>query len=101
MRGQSPCLARALHLDQTALRPEEVDDPSLLRFLEAGAGVVAIRAVALEQPVQEALRLRPLTALVQTPLAREVDEVALDLLARHTGRKVDQTASFSVESATA
>jgi len=87
MGGQAPSLARTLHLDQAPSWPEQVEEPPLLRLLEPSPSIEPIGAVAAEQLIEECLGLRPLAALVETPLARKVDEVALDLLARHRGSK--------------
>jgi len=53
MRGQAPSLAWTLHLDQAPSRPEQVEEPPLLRLLEPGAGVEPIGAVAAEQLIEE------------------------------------------------
>ena len=81
--GQASCLARALHLDEADPRPDQVQEAAGLRLLEARADLVAILPIGREQLVEERLRLRALTAVVEAPLARELDEVALDFFNSH------------------
>ena len=77
--SQASCLARALHLDEADSRPDQVQEAAGLRLLEARADLIAILAVGCEQLVEERLRLGALAAVVEAPLARELDEVALDV----------------------
>ena len=81
MIGQATGLARALHLDQAAPWPDQVDELAPLGLLKARAGIDAVGAKAREQLVEEGLGLGALTAVEQAPLAREVDEASLNVLA--------------------
>ena len=81
--GQVPRLARALHLDEADPRPDQVQEAAGLWLLEPRADLVAILPVGREQLVEERLCLGALAAVVEAPLARELDEVALDLFNGH------------------
>lgn len=52
-------LGGRLHLDDRDARPDQVEEASRLRLLEGGDGL-PILPVAVEQLVQEGLRLGPL-----------------------------------------
>lgn len=73
---------RGLHLDQADLRPVQIHE-SGGRYveLELSTGHPPVRAVALEELVQEGLGLGLLGACVVTPAGHEVTQAALDLLA--------------------
>lgn len=102
VRRQPLRLARALHLNQASAIPYQVEEPTVLGILDAGSRLVAVSPVTREQLVEVGLRFGPLAAVVQTPLACEVDKPALDLLASHRLTPGQgQTASCSDESVTA
>jgi hypothetical protein len=80
MLGQPFRLARCLHLDQADARPDQVEEAPGLGLLET-RGVGPTRAVAVEELVEERLRLRTLAAFVDAPVGGERGEPRADLLA--------------------
>jgi hypothetical protein len=73
-------LAWPLHLDDADTRPEEIHETAGRSLLEASADGLPVDAVALEQLIEERLRLGPLRALVAAPARRELAEPAPDLV---------------------
>ncbi len=84
-------LAGRLHLEETATGPQQVHEPAALVDLEARDRLAA-HSVAVEQLVEERLRLRALGPLVEAPLGRERRQARADLFAGH---RPGQTASLS------
>lgn len=74
-------LARALHLEDAHAGPHHVDEATVLGLLEPHARLPAGGAVALEEAVEERLRLGSLGASVATPLGGELPQATANLLA--------------------
>lgn len=73
---------RRLHLDDNHARQMHIHDPHRgMRVLEDRAQISAVRAVAGDELVEEALRLAPLGAGVVPPASRELRQRRPDLLA--------------------
>ena len=79
VRYEAVGLRRALHLDDAAPLPDQVDEPAGLGLLER-CDVRTILAVTGEEVVQESLRLGTLRALVDAPAFRQRDEPMAYLL---------------------
>jgi len=79
---QPPRLARPLHLDDADTRPEQVHEATAHTLLEPSTFGPPVGAVALEQPVQERLRLALLRAPIPAPRCGELAQSPADLLAR-------------------
>jgi len=98
--GQSIGLAGTLHLHNAHSIPDQIEEPAVLRVLEARY-VDPVRSIAGEQFVQIGLRLSPLRASVDAPLLRELCEATADLLAGDSHGRRGQTASCCARSGTA
>ena len=73
-------LARALHLEDADSGPHHVDEAAVLCLLESYTRVAARGPVALEEAVEEGLRLGSLRASVATPLGGELPQATANLL---------------------